>query len=109
MPIKPSASTSGQSRSGGSLIQPVATGTTRIAEAIEKRSSDSSAGEKARKPYAMAANALDQITTANEAAASVTASRRSMAESITAASSADLSRNEAGRRDDAAADARSCE
>src|SRR5262249_18540494 len=72
---------------------------------IEKRSSESSAGENALRPYAMPANALDQMTTAKVAAASVTASRRSMAESITTATSADLAGDETVRRDDPAGDA----
>src|SRR3954471_21229663 len=51
----------------------------------------------------MAANALDQITTATVAAPSVMASRRSMAESITAPS-ADLAGDETQRRHDSAGD-----
>ncbi len=50
MPESPSARIAGQSRSGGSLIKPAATGTTSTADAIRKRRSESSAGVNAWRP-----------------------------------------------------------
>src|SRR4051812_8786366 len=76
MPANPSSMIAGQSRKGGSLIAPSATGTISTAEAIRKSSSESSAGVNALSPYAMAAKAEDQITIATPAAAAVRPSSR---------------------------------